>query len=749
MKKRIGYSILLLTLLITLGFGFSPALQAQAAANAAPQAEDNTAYVPGQLIVGFAPSVSLGSIASRASEVAQAVGGKVLKTDGQGMALLDVGTRRNLPALELTIKRLKGVRYAEPNYTSQASEPAAGSETGIMAAQVITLAQPPLSSTYPNDPGLLLNAGWQAVSADIVWNNTIPSKTVCLLDSGVDYLHKDLLGKIIKGPDFISGDNDPMDDIGQGTHLAGIIAAIPNNNEGIAGVSTGKVLAVKVIDSSGESTAYDLALGINYCADQASVSILLIGWGTTKSDTLYNAIYHAVHDKGKLVVAAAGNNSNTDMTYSYPAAYSVNFPDQVVAVTSSGKANGSLVDYSCMEVNDTYGSWITLAAPGHGIYSTVPWDKPFSYSTFQTEHYAVSQWYGTNAAAAFVAGAAARVWGYMPAASAVGVVGQLRNTGNAINPGCWPGMPGTLKLVNLAKAMDRGAALIYVFDALTALPIPGARVTVYNSTTNAVLASGVVPSRPATELVYNIAYHDPFFAEVVNLPAGALSTQMVAKVSAANYTASPQNAFLVLGSTSSNADGKFTVDAGTYRFGIMAFVPPKSANFAVVGQTAYSNTPRYLAAWVPSQTPPGPNKFIVANQSYADPPAPPVMPHGSMYTDPYARWMKQDTVDYEALLIRSRTSDAAAPWYKGTYWVGLSDGLLSGANQLDNLNVSVLVWKDGVIKARVDKGANLCGASAHWWYPLQIISPASGAATYIRTPAHCGTINDAPYFPSP
>ena len=297
MKKRIGYSFLFVILVVTLGFGFSPAPRALAAANGAPQADDGAAYVPGQLVVGFAPSVSLGSLASRAAAVAQAVGAKVIKTDGQGMALLDVGKQRNLLALELTVQRLKGVRYAEPNYTYKANEPAAGSESGPTAGQAMVTAQPPLSSTYPNDPSLLVNAGWHAVSTDIVWNNTTASKTVCLVDSGVDYLHKDLAGKIIKGPDFISEDNDPMDDVGHGTHLAGIIAAIPNNNEGIAGVSTGKVLAVKVIDSSGNGTAYDFALGINYCADQASVSILAIGWGTKASNTLYTAIHHAV-DKG-------------------------------------------------------------------------------------------------------------------------------------------------------------------------------------------------------------------------------------------------------------------------------------------------------------------------------------------------------------------------------------------------------------------------------------------------------------------
>jgi hypothetical protein len=69
----------------------------------------------------------------------------------------------------------------------------------------------------------------------------------------------------------------------------------------------------------------------------------------------------------------------------------------------------------------------------------------------------------------------------------------------------------------------------------------------------------------------------------------------------------------------------------------------------------------------------------------------------------------------------------------------------NGQNLLDKANVSVFVWKDGVIKARVDKGTLTCGNTNLWWFPLEIISPASGAATYPAPVVVCGTILDAPY----
>ncbi len=103
----------------------------------------------------------------------------------------------------------------------------------------------------PMIPSLFINWGWQWIGADIVWPNTTASAGVCELDTGVDYTHPDLSAKIIKGKDFVNADLDPKDDNGHGTHVAGIIAASMNNAKGIAGVSNGKVVAVKVLNAQG------------------------------------------------------------------------------------------------------------------------------------------------------------------------------------------------------------------------------------------------------------------------------------------------------------------------------------------------------------------------------------------------------------------------------------------------------------------------------------------------------------------
>jgi hypothetical protein len=120
---------------------------------------------------------------------------------------------------------------------------------------------------------------------------TLPSAppTIAVVDSGVDYNHRDLAGNIwtnpgevaangidddnngyvddVHGYDFVNGDGDPMDDLGHGTHVAGIAAATAGNGELGEGVSpNSKILAIKVLSSSDISTYFNVARGLAYAA---------------------------------------------------------------------------------------------------------------------------------------------------------------------------------------------------------------------------------------------------------------------------------------------------------------------------------------------------------------------------------------------------------------------------------------------------------------------------------------------------
>ena len=751
MKKRIGFSIVLAILIVTMGFGFNPAPKVVEAANPSLTRGDVGAYVPGQLIVGFAPGASMGPLTVQAEGLAQSVGATVLKTDAQGMTLLDVGTGANVPMLATRMRRMKGVRYAEPNYIYQAAQQPAVTasvplpeSTGDLQVTAQTSAVP---SVYPNDPYVFWNQGWIDVLADIVWTNKTASKGVCLLDTGVDYTHKDLAANITKGKDFVNNDADPMDDSGHGTYVAGIIAAVRNNNEGIAGISTGKVLAVKVLDANGSGTVFDISQGIRYCADNSSVSILNIAWTGPDSGTLQSAIGYAV-SKGKLIVAAAGDKNANSKASSYPSSYSSGFPaisDHVMAIAASDPTLAA-PNKNCKSSQSNVGDWITEFAPGVGILSTTPWDKSFKLNSL----YGVTPRYGyvdgTAPASAFVAAEAARLWGYKPSLTVPEVVTTIQQTGYHVNPNggsCWPTNLGSnVTHINIAGAMERGEVAVGVRDAVTGNPLTGATVSIYAVGSSTLVASGVVPismidpHTGATTLF-------PDYAPIYNMPAN--STFYVAKVSAPGYTASAQNA-LVGNPNIVTADGTFKAYPGIYMGAGVVYLPPKTGNFTLVGETSALVSNLNLVVWLPTD----PGYVVNKNFAFLNNPAiwGDVWPYGALSVAPFARWMNSDSFS-QSIVIANRKTGSALPYYQGTYSVAITDSGNDGTdNYLDNINVSLFVWKDGVIKKRVDKTDSItCGKDNHWWWPLTFDSAASGAVNYHPKTdvSACGDYTNKPY----
>ena len=100
-----------------------------------------------------------------------------------------------------------------------------------------------------------------------------------------------------------------------------------------------------------------------------------------------------------------------------------------------------------------------------------------------------------------------------------------------------------------------------------------------------------------------------------------------------------------------------------------------------------------------------------------------------MSVHPFARWLNYDW-QYQSLIIRNRPAAAALPYYPGTYDFAITDGGSSPQpNMLDYDNVAGFIWKDGVIKYRVDKDWT-CYAGSHWWYPFAITSSSLGSPSY-------------------
>ncbi len=151
--------------------------------------------------------------------------------------------------------------------------------------------------------------------------------TIAVIDEGVDLTHPDLQANLLQGFDAISGtanagDGKPLSPYnGHGTSCAGIIAALADNNIGIAGVAPeSKIIPINVVNASGSFTSYTgLVSGFDY-AWQHGADVISNSWGGgSPSQLLDDAITRAVTQgrsgKGSVVVFSSGNDNSV---LSYP-----------------------------------------------------------------------------------------------------------------------------------------------------------------------------------------------------------------------------------------------------------------------------------------------------------------------------------------------------------------------------------------------------------------------------------------------
>ena len=262
------------------------------------------------------------------------------------------------------------VEYAEPNYRY-------------------------VAQWVPNDPYYSSSGSWgqpygdmwglTRIGMECAWETALASGpqpvTVAVVDTGVDYNHEDLAGKVWTNPgeipgngidddgngyvddyygyDFSSHGGNPIDDAGHGTHVAGTIGAATDNGIGISGIAlSARIMAVKGLDAQGAGYVTDLAEGIYYAADNGA-DVMNFSWGGEgRSKTLSEAIQYA-HAHGCVLVAAAGN-SGSNVKYFTPAS-----DKEVITVAATDHS-----DIPAMWSN--WGRRIDVAAPGGDSDATAP-----------------------------------------------------------------------------------------------------------------------------------------------------------------------------------------------------------------------------------------------------------------------------------------------------------------------------------------------------------------------------------------
>lgn len=284
----------------------------------------------------------------------------------------------------------------------------------LLAALLTPLVALAQNIESPNDPLYADQWALAHVGAACAWGYTIgnPDVTVAVVDSGVDMGHPDLVDRLrADGRDFIDGDDDPSDENGHGTNVAGIIAATLDNAEGGAGLAPGvQILPVRVMNARGSGSDRSIARGIRFAADQGAQVInlslgatLTIG-AETESELVSSAIRYA-QDQGALVVVAAGNDF-----VPLPNAIVGDNPDVLVVAATDDNDRKAAFSNS--------GPWISVTAPGVHILSTMPTYEVYLTSDQLPEDERFRQDYdymsGTSQAAPFVSALAALLFSEHP-----------------------------------------------------------------------------------------------------------------------------------------------------------------------------------------------------------------------------------------------------------------------------------------------------------------------------------------------
>ena len=296
----------------------------------------------------------------------------------------------------------------------------------------------------PNDPDVGQQWGLTKISAFEAWDieQGAPEIIVGVIDTGIDYGHPDLGANIWVNPgedlnqnnwadegdfngidddgngfvddiygwdftdapnypdggDYFERDNDPMDELGHGTGVAGIIAGVMDNEIGIAGVAPGcRVMNLRAFTVKGNGEEDDVASAMLYAIANGA-QIINMSWGDTVVSRLMDDVVRFAYERGCIMVASAGNSATNAIHY--PSGNS-----ETISV-------GAVDEEDFLASFSNFGAAVDVVAPGVDIYTTT---LAGEYTHMQ----------GTSFSAPFVSGIAALLLSQDGSLTAEDVKGKL------------------------------------------------------------------------------------------------------------------------------------------------------------------------------------------------------------------------------------------------------------------------------------------------------------------------------------
>lgn len=267
------------------------------------------------------------------------------------------------------------------------------------------------AADLPNDPCITSPSSCSGLSSSYVdqigldqaWSSSHGvGVTIAVLDGGINPSFSDV------GPKMIAGEVDYVGDgpSTHGTSVAALAAAVTNNGSGIAGAGwDATIRSYKVLDQNGSGLLSDVVNAITAAAD-SGVRVINMAFSGPASAALNSAVSYAIN-KGVVVVAAAGNEANSQPTYpaDSPGAIGV----------------GSVTSGDTIAAFSNTGPWVDIYAPGVNL----PAPKNDG---------AIAAFTGTSASAPIVSGIAALMISRTPWLTPKDVLDLMNSTASVLGP---------------------------------------------------------------------------------------------------------------------------------------------------------------------------------------------------------------------------------------------------------------------------------------------------------------------------